>query len=380
MQTRSTFARLIHSKAVLGGLVAAVILALAGTTYGYASLNHTVTLSLDGKSKQISTGGDTVGEVLQAEGIEVGDHDIVAPALDQPVDEGGAISVRFGKPLDLSVDDGKEKTYWVTATDVGGALEEIGSRYLGADLSVSRGGSIDRDGLSLDVVTEKTVKVAVAGKKPVTRKLPALTAREALEQMDVRIDKHDQITPGGRHQLEDGDRIVFTDFKVVTKRVKDEAIDFETVEREDSSMYEGNSQTVRAGQPGSRDVTYRITYRNGELVAQKVLKQDVLEEPVSRIVEVGTKEEAPAVNYASGNTVWDQLAQCESGGNWAINTGNGYYGGLQFNLGTWQAYGGTGLPSNASRENQIAIATKVRDASGGYGAWPACAAKLGLPR
>ena len=78
--------------------------------------------------------------------------------------------------------------------------------------------------------------------------------------------------------------------------------------------------------------------------------------------------------------MWDPLAQCESGGNWAINTGNGYYGGLQFNLGTWQSYGGTGLPSNNSRETQIAIATKLRDATGGYGAWPGCASALGLPR
>ena len=81
-----------------------------------------------------------------------------------------------------------------------------------------------------------------------------------------------------------------------------------------------------------------------------------------------------------GPTRWDCLAHYESGHRWAINTGNGYYGGLQFSLGTWQAYGGSGLPSNASRETQIAIATKVRDASGGYGAWPACAASLGLPR
>jgi hypothetical protein len=80
--------------------------------------------------------------------------------------------------------------------------------------------------------------------------------------------------------------------------------------------------------------------------------------------------------------VWDQLAQCESGGDWSINTGNGYYGGLQFNLGTWQAMGGgayAALPSEASREEQIAVATKLRDANGGYGAWPACSASLGLP-
>ena len=89
-----------------------------------------------------------------------------------------------------------------------------------------------------------------------------------------------------------------------------------------------------------------------------------------------------ATGTASAATAseWDAVARCESGGNWAINTGNGYYGGLQFNVGTWQAYGGSGLPSDASRETQIAIATKVRNASGGYGAWPGCAAKLGLPR
>ena len=78
--------------------------------------------------------------------------------------------------------------------------------------------------------------------------------------------------------------------------------------------------------------------------------------------------------------MWDQLAQCESGGNWAINTGNGYYGGLQFSLSTWRAYGGPGYPHEQSRETQIAIATKLRDANGGYGAWPACSASLGLPQ
>ena len=86
---------------------------------------------------------------------------------------------------------------------------------------------------------------------------------------------------------------------------------------------------------------------------------------------------APA---AQADSVWDRVAACESGGDWNINTGNGYYGGLQFNLGTWQAYGGTGLPSNNSREAQIAVAERLRAATGGYGSWPGCAAKLGLPR
>lgn len=83
---------------------------------------------------------------------------------------------------------------------------------------------------------------------------------------------------------------------------------------------------------------------------------------------------APAV---SGGSVWDSLAACESGGNWAINTGNGYYGGVQFSLGSWQAVGGSGLPSSASREEQIMRAEMLL-ARQGWGAWPSCSAKLGL--
>jgi LysM repeat protein len=78
-----------------------------------------------------------------------------------------------------------------------------------------------------------------------------------------------------------------------------------------------------------------------------------------------------------GGGVWDRLAQCESGGNWGINTGNGYSGGLQFAQGTWRANGGSGSAHNASRSEQIRVAERVR-ASQGWGAWPACSAQLGL--
>ncbi len=83
---------------------------------------------------------------------------------------------------------------------------------------------------------------------------------------------------------------------------------------------------------------------------------------------------APA-NAASLAT-WDRLAQCESSGNWHINTGNGYYGGLQFSLSTWRAYGGSGMPQNASRMEQIRIAEKVLGGQG-WGAWPQCSVKVG---
>ena len=85
---------------------------------------------------------------------------------------------------------------------------------------------------------------------------------------------------------------------------------------------------------------------------------------------------APAAS-AAPTTVWDRLAQCESSGNWAINTGNGYSGGLQFAPGTWKAFGGTGRAHQASREQQISVAERVL-AKQGWGAWPACSRKLGL--
>ncbi|WP_026538531.1 LysM peptidoglycan-binding domain-containing protein [Arthrobacter sp. 9MFCol3.1] len=95
----------------------------------------------------------------------------------------------------------------------------------------------------------------------------------------------------------------------------------------------------------------------------------------------GVALSASAANAAVPTTApastWDSLAQCESGGNWATNTGNGYAGGLQFSASTWAAHGGTGSPANASRAQQIAVAERVQ-ASQGWGAWPACAAKLGL--
>ena len=83
---------------------------------------------------------------------------------------------------------------------------------------------------------------------------------------------------------------------------------------------------------------------------------------------------------AAPDSDWDKLAQCESGGNWAINTGNGYYGGLQFSYGTWLAYGGgefAPTANQATREQQIIVAERTL-ASQGWGAWPACSARYGL--
>ena len=103
------------------------------------------------------------------------------------------------------------------------------------------------------------------------------------------------------------------------------------------------------------------------------------QDPAAAEAYLAQQQAAPAP-AAPESDVWDQIAQCESGGNWSINVGNGYYGGLQMLGSTWQAYGGAEFAPRAdlaTREQQIVVAERIK-ADVGYGAWPACSRRLGL--
>lgn len=95
---------------------------------------------------------------------------------------------------------------------------------------------------------------------------------------------------------------------------------------------------------------------------------EIVADPAEDAADPADLPAQPIVAYTVN---WDAIARCESGGNWAINTGNGYTGGLQFSAGTWRANGGTGTANNASREEQIRVAENVLH-SQGIGAWPVC--------
>ena len=371
-------------KAALAVLAAVAAVALALVGYQVINRTRTVTLSVDGEATTLQTAGATVADVLADEGLELGSHDVVVPDLGAAVTEGSRIAVKFGRPLTVNL-DGDRSRHWVTATSVTTALQQIGLRLRGSDLSVSRSAGISRDGLALRVVTPKRVALAVGGAKPVRSTVTALTVGQALEERGVAVDRDDRVAPRPTTRLSrnDSTRITVTKVRVVKRKALDQPVAFETRTVADSSLYEGDSEVARAGRNGSRDLTYTLRFENGRLVKRTLADVSGYVAPVAALVKVGTKEKpvpAPVAAYSSGSSVWDALARCESGGNWAINTGNGYYGGLQFSLGTWQAYGGTGLPSSHSRETQIAVATRLRDASGGYGAWPHCSSVLGLPR
>lgn len=360
------------SKIWMAGLIGVVVLAVAGTTVGYTTLSKSVRLTVDGKPTTIRTFSGDVRGALSSADIKLNQRDEVVPSLDSKITDGTEVSVRYSKRLDVTL-DGDKKTYYTTATKVDSALEQLGLRFAGAEVSASRS-SIGRSGLALEITTPKIVTLTVANAKPVQKNVPALTVADLLDQVNVKVDANDIVTPGLKTELKDGAKVTVVSVEKLQKHFDREVIPAPVVEQKDDSMNKGDTKTVREGKPGSRSVTYAIDLRNGKLFSRKVLSQKVNAEPVAKIVKVGTKEEVTA-NFAGGNSKWDRIAACESGGNWAANTGNGYYGGLQFNLGTWRANGGQGRPDQQSREAQIAVAERVRAASGGYGAWPVCGSR-----
>jgi uncharacterized protein YabE (DUF348 family) len=233
--------------------------------------------------------------------------------------------------------------------------------------------------LAIAIATQKKIIIVDAGKKR-TITTTGQTLADALAAAKIKMDDDDKLSASPETRLVDGKKFTFTqvDVSSKTKKIK---VDFDTVRKKSSKLKKGVTKIDTEGVRGVRAVSYEIVRHNGEIVKRVKIKSRLLSKPKTEVILVGTKKSTTAHKSSGSSTpsgsVWDKLAKCESGGNWSINTGNGYYGGLQFNLGTWRAYGGSGLPSNASRERQIAIAKKLQ-ADAGWGAWPACSRKIGL--
>ncbi|PKW27473.1 uncharacterized protein YabE (DUF348 family) [Phycicoccus duodecadis] len=352
---------------------------MAVGSVGVAHFDKAVALSVDGTASSVHVLGSTVRDALDKQGISVGEHDVVVPGLDSPISDGDRISVRYGRKLVVTV-DGVTREYWTTATTVDAALKDIGVRADGAVLTASRSLPLGRAGLSMSVSTPKDVTVAIGGKRrAVSTAAPKVSG--VLGELNVSRNATDVVAPGLDTPVTDGMTIVFK--RVTTKRVTTtEAIAFPVVKQQDASLAVGRSTIVTPGRQGRREVVRSQRFVDGRLAGTSVLSQKVLTRPVSQVVKVGTKVAAAAPAPSAGNTsgaglnlaneaMWDRIAQCESSGNWSINTGNGYYGGLQFNIPSWLANGGDDFasrPDLASRAEQITVANRYY-AKAGLSPW-----------
>jgi uncharacterized protein YabE (DUF348 family) len=357
---------------------AAVVTTLVAGAVGVSHLDKSVNLSVDGKTSTVHAFGSTVGDILDKQDITIGQHDVVAPAPGTAVHDGDKVVVRYGRKLTVTV-DGATREYWTTATTVAAALQELGIRADSAKLSASRSQALGRQGLALTVTTPKDVVVRVDGKN-LSASSTAATVGDVLAELHVTKDGNDRVKPAVTTALTDGMKVAVQ--RVTTKDVKaTEAVAFKTVKKSDSSLYKDQSKTIRSGSEGAKLVTYRITKVDGKVESKKAVSSKVTEQPVTRIVAVGTKSR-PVSTTSGGSTsgaginlaradMWDRIAQCESGGNWHINTGNGYYGGLQFDISSWLANGGADFasrPDLASRAEQITVANRYY-AKAGLGPW-----------
>lgn len=331
-------------------LFALVLLGLVGGSAAYVLAQKAVTLTVDGQSREVSTYADTAGEVLADENIDVGSDDVVLPSVGSSVVDGDTVVLNRARPLELTV-DGVTTTVTTTALSVDEALDQLGYRGDGLVLSASRSERLPLDGMALQVTTPKTVTLVADG---ATRDVTttAGTAGDLLAEQGLALSATDRMSLYPTTPLLD--RMVLQVWRVQVAEVSEtQPVAHQTVETEDPEAAKGTRTVTTEGVDGEQTVTYSVTTTDGVETSRVQTGVTVTRAPVDEQVSVGTKE-APA---AAGNTGasapastsgldWDALAQCEAGGNWAINTGNGYYGGLQFNLGTWQANGGSGNPAS----------------------------------
>ncbi|MFI8261561.1 MULTISPECIES: ubiquitin-like domain-containing protein [unclassified Streptomyces] len=351
---------------------ALVVAFLAGGTTAFVAADKSVRLTVDGEPRTLHTFADDVDELLAAEGLGVGPHDLVAPARTEALDDGDEIVVRYGRPLRLTL-DGQSRQVWTTAGTVEGALRQFGVRVEGAYLSAPRTAPVPRAGLTLSVRTERSVTFMADGRESTIR-TNAATVQEALGQAGITLQGQDTTSVPPASFPRDGQTV--TVLRITgTREVREERIPYETERTEDDGLFAGTEVVERAGRPGARRVTYVLRTVNGVRQKPRMVAEETVREPVTQLVRVGTRPLPASVAGADGLD-WGALAQCESGGRPSATDASGTYGGLyQFDVRTWQTLGGSGRPQDAPGPEQTYRAKKLYVQRGAT-PWPHCGRRL----
>jgi uncharacterized protein YabE (DUF348 family) len=372
-------------RSVKYGLYGLVIAGLVGGTAAWATTAEakSIQLKVDGQTQQVHTKAQDVRGALSGAGVSVGDHDLVAPDLTSKIQNGELVVVRRGHLLHLAV-DGKVKDVWVNADSVDEALSQLGYDRKSL-ISVSRSKRLDAGVTNVSITSPKQVTLQVDGKN-IGVLSAGPTVAQTIKDAGIKLGGADRVTPKITTAVKDK-LVVRIERVKFAQSVEKLSVGYGTTRQDDPTQLQGDASVVSAGKAGVDQVTYVLIYIDGKF-AGKIAKNTVhVSAPVNEIKKVGTKQRPapPAVSTPPANTGatppantsgrnWDAVAACESGGNWHINTGNGFYGGLQFDYGTWLGAGGgayAGRADLASREQQIAVANKIADARGSS-PWPVC--------
>ena len=369
-RSRPATRRRTASRALLGTLLLA--LTFGG---GYTVTAHRdVTLVVDGSSAKVSTLKARVVDVLRDNGFSVGDRDVLEPAGDQELRQHETVVLRRARPLHLTLDGGPGTQVWTTAATVGEALTQL-SMADALPVATARAAPIPLAGMALPVITAKTVHLDDGGVLT-DRRLAAPNVGFLLAAIGAPLEQDDVVVPPRSTPVTTRMRIDVT--RIRTKTVVERTKVLPQVYRiQDPTMNMSRHVVENPGAPGFQEVTVTLSMVDGVAASRQVVRSAIITPARPTVLRIGAKPgtEVPPVRNGAA---WDALAACESGGNWAINTGNGFYGGAQFDQSTWQRHGGLRYAARAdlaTREEQIAIAEVTR-ASQGRGAWPVCGSRL----
>ena len=359
-------------RAVVGALLLALI--FAGS---YAVAAHkTITLDVDGSPMTVSTMKSTVMDVIRENGFTVGERDDLYPAGDEAVSQSDTIVLRRSRPLQVSMDGHESRQIWTTASTVDEALQQL-SMSDAAPAAASRDSRLPLAGMALPVVSPKNVTIDDGGVRT-DRRLAAPTVAALLAAAGAPLQQADKVVPPPMTPVTEGMTVVVTRIRVerVTQRVP---LPPPAEKIPDPALNMSRQIVDDPGTPGEHDVTFAVSIVNGIETGRLPVANEIITPARPSVLRVGAKpgtEVPPVTNSAT----WDALARCEAGGNWAINTGNGFYGGVQFDQNTWERNGGLRYAPRAdlaTREEQIAIASVTQQRQG-WGAWPACTSRLGI--
>ncbi|WP_396906929.1 transglycosylase family protein [Mycolicibacterium phlei] len=372
----TAFAKIHESRSpLLRLLVGATLLALI-VAGGYAvSAHKTVTLTVDGTTVTVATMKSRVIDIVSENGFTAGERDDLFPAADQTVGQDDTIVLRRSRPLQVSLDGQDSREVWTTASTVDEALQQLQMADT-APAAASRGTRLPLSGMSLPVVSAKTVHINDAGvERTVTLAAPNVAG--LLEAAGAPLAQRDEVVPAASAPVTEGMQITVTRNRIekVTERVP---LPAPMTRVEDPSLNQSRQIVEDPGAPGTQDVVFAIAKLNGVETGKLPVANVVVTPARPGVLRIGTKPGTEVPPVTNGH-IWDALARCEAGGNWAINTGNGYYGGVQFDQNTWERNGGLRYAPRAdlaTREEQIAIAEVTR-ARQGWGAWPTCSGRIG---
>lgn len=335
----------------------------------------TVTLNVDGTAMTVTTMKSRVIDIINENGFNVGERDDLYPAGGNRVRDADNIVLRRSRPLQITLDGHDAKQVWTTASTVDEALAQLAMTDT-APAAASRGSRVPLAGMALPVVSAKTVEVDDGGNVHNVH-VAAPTVGALLAASGAPLEPSDQVTPGASAPVADGMHVQVTRNRIekITERVP---LAPPRRRVEDPEMNISREIIEDPGTPGTQDVTFAVAKVNGVETGRLPVANKVVTPAREAVVRVGTKPGTEVPDVVDGD-IWDAISRCEAGGNWAINTGNGYYGGVQFDQGTWERNGGLRYAPRAdlaTREEQITIAEVTR-ARQGWGAWPVCSGRAG---